>query len=538
MKLKLFLLFSLCCISLFSEAQVIDVRDFGVQPNAFTDATEGVKKALEACKGKPGATLSFPKGRYDFWPAKAVVRKYFISNTSSESDAPSKDKTIGILMEEIKGLTIEGNDATFMFHGKMITWAIDHCENIRLQNIHVDFERPGMSEMTLLTVSPEEITASVHPDSRFSIINDELIWHGEGWRPVHFHAIIVDTAAGVEKYSSWKPFQQAKASGIGPLKVRFKGKFAVNDFHPGEILTVRDHIRDHVGAFINRSANVSLRNVHMHYMQGLGIVSQFSENLSFDSVEVAPAANSGRAIASSADGMHFSGCKGNISITNCTLKGFHDDPVNIHGTHLKVVEVVSPRSLRLRFMHPQTYGMEAFFAGDSVALLNGPSLRIYRQTVLTAAKLVSEREMIVEFSDPLPAEVKTGDCLENITWTPSVVIRGNSFRQTNTRGLLITTRRRVLIENNTFYRTGMQAILIANDASSWYESGPVQDVTIRRNVFTECGYNSMPGNYVIAIAPENHERVKGYKVHRNIRIEENTFRIFDDAVLSARSTDG
>jgi len=81
----------------------------------------------------------------------------------------------------------------------------------------------------------------------------------------------------------------------------------------------------------------------------------------------------------------------------------------------------------------------------------------------------------------------------------------------------------------------MHAILIANDASSWFESGAVQDVTIRNNTFTECGYNSAPGSYTIAIAPENHKQVPGYFVHSNIRIENNTFSVYDYPILTARS---
>ncbi len=83
----------------------------------------------------------------------------------------------------------------------------------------------------------------------------------------------------------------------------------------------------------------------------------------------------------------------------------------------------------------------------------------------------------------------------------------------------------------------MHAILIANDAASWFESGAVQDVTIRNNTFTECDYNSVPGNFVIAISPENHQQVHGYFVHRNILIENNTFSVYDYPILTARSTD-
>jgi hypothetical protein len=63
----------------------------------------------------------------------------------------------------------------------------------------------------------------------------------------------------------------------------------------------------------------------------------------------------------------------------------------------------------------------------------------------------------------------------------------------------------------------------------------VQDVTIRNNVFEECGYNS--GSGAIQIAPENHELVPGKMVHHNIRIINNTFKMTNQAVVSARSTD-
>ena len=81
----------------------------------------------------------------------------------------------------------------------------------------------------------------------------------------------------------------------------------------------------------------------------------------------------------------------------------------------------------------------------------------------------------------------------------------------------------------------MFPVLIADDATSWFESGAVQDVTIRNNVFEECGYNS--GSGAIQIAPENHELLPGKMVHRNIRIINNTFKITNQPVVSARSTD-
>jgi hypothetical protein len=520
-----------------STGNLINVTDYGAKPGSYENAVPALKKAIEACKKNGQATLIFPNGRYDFWPEDAERRNYFISNTSSEEECPSKVKTIGLLFERMKNLTIEGNGSLFVFHGKMITFALDQCEKIRIQNIGIDFERPSMSEMTFREVSDTAILADINPDSKYAIVNGRLRWYGEGWGMQNFHAILVNPDQGTAFYSSWSPFQKAKAVAITPNRIHFTGNFEKNSFHPGDVLTVRDPIRDEVGAFINRSKDISLKNVSMHYMHGLGIVNQFSENLHYDSVFVMPRPESGRIIAAFADCIHFSGCKGQITIENSRFKGAHDDPINVHGTHLRVTEIISPTILKIRFMHPQTYGFEAFFAGDSVAFVHSSKLQIYGAEIVASAKLISEKEMQIEFVKPVPRNMVVGDCLENITWTPSVTIRNCRFERTNTRGLLITTRRKVLIENNEFIKTGMHAILIANDASSWYESGPVQDVTIRNNTFENCGYNSSPDNYVIAIAPENHEIVPGYMVHRNIRIENNVFKVYDYPILTARSTE-
>jgi hypothetical protein len=298
-----------------------------------------------------------------------------------------------------------------------------------------------------------------------------------------------------------------------------------------------------VGAFIVSSKNVLLKDISMRYMHGLGIVSQYSENITMDSVVVEPRKGSGRWIASFADGMHFSGCRGRIRIEHCRFNGLHDDAVNVHGTHLQIVKMPSDHQLIVRFMHAQTYGFPAFFEKDSVAFVHPSTLVLHAYGVVQCARRLSDREILLTLEKAVPGGVgrgggvQVGDVVENITWTPQLTFRHNIVTGTNTRGLLVTTRRKVVIEGNEFDRLGMQAILIADDALSWYESGAVRDVLIRRNIFRECGHNVTPGNYAIAIAPENHALTPA-PVHRNIRIEDNRFICYSAPVLTARSVEG
>ena len=147
------------------------------------------------------------------------------------------------------------------------------------------------------------------------------------------------------------------------------------------------------------------------------------------------------------------------------------------------------------------------------------SLRCLQPARVKAVERIDDYEILLTLDRAVNDNVKTVEnvSVENVTWTPEVEIRNNYFSRIPTQGILVTTRRKVVIEDNVFYRIPMSGVLVSDDARGWYESGPVRDVTIRRNLFMECG------SPVIAVMPEN-DRYEG-AVHRNVRIEANRFVI-------------
>ncbi|MFE7330933.1 hypothetical protein ACFU8W_39605 [Streptomyces sp. NPDC057565] len=75
----------------------------------------------------------------------------------------------------------------------------------------------------------------------------------------------------------------------------------------------------------------------------------------------------------------------------------------------------------------------------------------------------------------------------------------------------------------------MASIYISSDAYQWFESGPVQDVVIRNNVFER------PAGPVIWFDPTNREVVPGQPMHRNVLIEDNRFDMAGGALAAGRS---
>lgn len=101
-----------------------------------------------------------PKGRYDLYPDQAPERELYVSNTAG-TNSSVKDKKIGILVEDMQDVTIDGDGSELVFHGKMTEFAAINSENITFKNYSTDFEVP-----TVIDVTVEE-TDATPPSSMF-----------------------------------------------------------------------------------------------------------------------------------------------------------------------------------------------------------------------------------------------------------------------------------------------------------------------------------------------------------------------------------
>lgn len=509
-------------------------RMIEISPEQGKD-NENLMLALEKAagyKGKP-VTVRLSPGIYKLDRSKSTQVLYHISNTTSESEDPDPTKHIGLYLHSLKNITIDGCGSTLQMNGEMTSFVLDRCEGIILKNLNIDYKHPTQTEVEVLEEGKDYLIVQVHPTSQYRIVDEQLEWYGDGWSFKNGIAQSYDRASNMT-WRSWSPMENLiRAVELRPnvLYLQYKEKPQVG-LHI--VFQMRDSFRDEVSGFVNRSKNVQLENLNFYYLGNFGVVCQYSENVTFDRCNFAPRPDSGRTNAGFADFIQVSGCRGMIDIRNSRFSGAHDDPINIHGTHLRVTEFLSPNRLKVRFMHEQTFGFEAFFKGDDIELVDPLSLLAVEKAKVKEAKLVTPREMELTLSGPLSPEViqRKDLVVENVLWTPEVRITNNYFERIPTRGILITTRRKSLIEGNTFYGMQMSGILVADDGLSWYESGPVHDLTIRRNTFFNCG------EPVINIDPENRE-YKG-AVHKNITIEENYFymRKNSSSVIRAKAVDG
>lgn len=526
---------------------------------AHGDITGFFQKTLKTAQGIEGEKIiRFQKGEYHFYADFCPFQTVYASNTDSDR-YPEKKAAIGIC--NMKNLTIDGGGSMFIMHGKMIAVKVTVSENITLQNFSWDFPTAGTLEMKVVDGGtfhtdfelPQECQWEIKGSSIYwfelSPFSGEKYWCNKGQSKSHCVVVLDAASHNASRYPlSDGPFFMARK-----IKKLSQNKVRITYFKPASKAHIKDRIfemcttnkRDCVGAFFSESKNIFVENVNVHYMHGFSWLTQMCDTVSFIGCNFIPRKNTDRFVTSFADHIHVSGAKGRVHIENCNFSNAHDDPINIHGTYTRVKQALSDKTLLLEYVHNQQNGFKQYHPGDKVVFYKRENLEaLHNEREFTVKSVIdplcegnSVKEMKVEFTEALPKELtyKGKYACENVTYTPEVYIGSCRFELIPTRGILCTTRKKVLIENNIFDGMTMASIYLSNDCNDWYESGPIRDMTIRNNEFfirksPHKGVKS--AIFIDPIVAKNDGACP--QIHRNITIENNVFHMEHDNVVNAK----
>lgn len=460
---------------------------------------------------------------------------YFCTNTAKRHENPKGLRRTAMYLNNKKNIVIDGNGATVIVHGKMTPFLFDNCENITVRNLSVDYACPTMTEFKVLSNENGVCKIRINPDCLFRVEENNLIWQGENdkngnpyWEDLYNgnkrYIKVFDPVT--EKCRDFRrdnlKFEKIEQIDDYTLKVRLENKAVA--FEEGCIFQTRNIIRDQTGAYFNRCKNLHFENLRIKFMHGLGMVSQFCENITYKNCDFTPA--EGRTIASTADFFQFSGCKGNIVIDSCKAWGAQDDYVNVHGTHLRIIEQNSEEnSITVRFMHDETWGFQAFEKGDELEFIKWDTLIPYKKAVVVDYKRLSDTDIKLVVDNIPDGIIFEKDVVENATWTPNLHVTGCDFGPTSGRGILCTTRGKVVIENNRFRNLWGPALLIEDDCNFWFESGYTKEIVFRNNYVEACEYAEMWENApVIRYTPKVMDESSTEYVHGKLVLSGNTFR--------------
>ncbi len=535
-----------------TKVKTYDLVDYGIKPNSGKNSTSVLSNLLSKIKAETingeSVVIKFQKGRYDFYPEGATIRTYYISNHDQ-----SNPKTVGIALENFKNLTVEGDGADLIFHGRMLPISLIESNNVKLKNLSIDFEKPQIAQVKVVendTINGH-IVFEVAPWVKYHV-KDSVFYHaGEGWQLQPTAGIAFENATKRIVFNSGDIRLGTKGvAEIAPGKIkayRWKNKKLI----PGTVIAMRGGVRPAPGIFVHKGKNISLTNIKVHYAEGMGLLAQLTENIYMDGFSVClRGKNDPRYFTTQADATHFSGCKGVIVSKNGLYEGMMDDAINIHGTYLKVIKKLDHKTVIGKYMHGQSYGFDWGYVKDSVQFIQSKTMELWdaKNTIASITPIQTNKndpikEFRIEFKEQLAIEVdpaKQDIGIENLTWTPSVSFTDNVIRNNRARGALFSTPKRTVVARNLFDHTSGSAILLCGDSNGWYETGACKDIEISDNKFV----NALTSMYqftnaVISIYPEIPDLKNQQKYfHSGIRIFNNQFDTFDRPILYAKSVNG
>lgn len=513
--------------------KVVYLKDFLTPGAAETDAVPAVRAALEHCAATGARKLVLPGGRLCMRPDQAVEKYQFISNNDESL------KRIAFDLAGMRDFEIDGGGTELLFTGFISPFSLEECENITIRDLTIDFTRTFNSEGIVEAAGDGWLEIRFPEDYLCDIVNGCLRFRDtEGTvypfsNLLEFDAVRREPAFRATDYwlsNRTIPAEKCENGNIRILRKDLKATV-------GNVMVFGAAARYNPGFTLADCRGVVIRDVNLYHCGGMGVIAQRSRDIELRKLVIVPSPGKGRMISITADATHYVNCGGYIRMIDCVFENQKDDATNIHGLYMAVERVAGPDKLLLRWRNSGQYGVDFIVPGMRLELVDNDNVETYAHRSVKSVKRLNKVYTEVTFTEPLPDGVKPLHVVAADDDYPEVLIKGCRMRGNRARGLLLGSRGRTVVEDNRFHIAGA-AILIEGDANYWYEQSGVRDVVIRGNVFENGNYGSPGwGAACIAVGSGIPNRETS-RYHRNIRVEGNTFRVFDPRIINLYCVDG
>lgn len=484
--------------------------------------------------------LEFEQGIYHFYPEKSKALYMQVSNNDNSY------KHVAFYLDDMRNVEIRGNKTSFIFHGAIIPFYMNNCCHITLCGIDIDYDTSFVLEGVVVASDSVLRYFDIKlPDNRkYMIQGKRLFYQGYNWSQSLGDDIIFDFSTRAPYYNTAKYYHAGWKNELTAEEFA-SGIIRLSDFNGREVPPVgsvfidkgpADSNRLYPGIVIHSSNDIMLIDMNVYAAGAMALIAEYTENVTLKRFNVCLRNGSDRYISSSADATHFVNCRGRINFNHCLFENMLDDATNVHGTYMCVDSIVNSNCLAVCFGHRQQRGFCFASPGDTLQLIGRDDLLPGYRFTVKKLEIVNDNYYLIYSKEPLPIlPSQRLWALENLTYTPSVVMRNCIVRNNRARSILLSTPRSILIENN-YFDSMMAGILIAGDANTWFESGNVNDVIIRNNTFVDMGKGGENPQSALQISPEIPicMRKVGY-YHGRILFENNTVRSFDSQVIYALS---
>lgn len=431
------------------------------------------------------------------------------------------------LLRDLQDVTLDFGGGTLLLHGKTQPFVIENCLNIVIKNVVVCHDRPSFTELEVIEKGDDFIRVKPNHHHPCRVEDGKLIPTSEYWENTNLdrtnmfiQSFDSDTRDGLGSplcmigktihrdpkfpfnVNQYVAYQDGDA-------IILKGP-VFDCYKVGCILALGHESRDFSSVLVKESENITLDHYRVLNGAGMGILPIHSKDLTLNHVDFKYDNASQGIISNHADAIHAFACSGRLDIIDCTCEGMIDDALNIH-SQFYLLESFQGKTVRLETRSPgvPTY-CTIFGIGDTIGIHDGNTMDIEREYTIVDKRIIDNHFMELDLDAPI-ADHAIGSLVENLTAQPDITIRRSTFDKANSH-LRFQSSGKILIED---CRIGLP-ILLTGDASYWYESSGIKDMTIANTTFAS-------NKARIRITPEIMPSDREPYYHKNIRIKNCTF---------------
>jgi hypothetical protein len=457
------------------------------------------------------------------------------------------------VLRGLENVEIDLGGAELMFHDRILPFVIENCRNVTLRHFTVNYSSPNYTQADILEADQEHLKIRVCEGYPYVVEEGRLVpcfgarrdhlnrgfallqpFDKKTRSPAYNAGCILAAIGEVEAESKNPPLavQQFSSEYAGNGCFIWRGKVPAS-YKAGQALIVLYAPRSTPGIYSDDCEDLVFEDIRMKRVAGFGIHSYFSRNITVRRLILRVDDDSDELVSINADGVHCIGCTGEILLEDCVLENMIDDGGNFHGyfTPIKAIESEGHRLVTsLDFPGGDSLSWHKLYrAGDEITVYEGKTMAVRCLVHVRSVEYPDDLSaVLITDEDPVLAGIELTDHLENHDAMPEITIRRCRTGRNRPRGFLISTWKKTLIEDCYFNNCSV-GVHFTGDNDYWFESGPVGDVTIRNNIFKDCGYCSADSS--IAADPHFEPCAKAPCYHKNIKVIGNTFDSFNDAAM-------
>jgi hypothetical protein len=473
--------------------------------------TAAIAAALAACAPvTTGCTVQLAPGKYNITGASYAAPPFAIDGA--------------------RNLAVQGYGAQLVADNIFTLFTVVNSVNVTFAGFSVDMSRLpftyGQVSAANSSASTVSFNATAYP---FASLQPKYPWLAQAQAILQYDPVNDRPAVDAVDIYALSPALPVTYLGADP--VTGAGNLTVGAALPvGAWVIVRHQVYVYNAWYAGDSSQLVWRDLTLYAVAGMGVYASTCTDILVSNVTIAKAP--GRPMSITADGVHFTSCRGGaVVVQNCWFEGQGDDGLNVPSMYQDVEAITTPTSITVGkdgTLQPPIGGV-----GDVWQFLNRSDLTPYSGGLATVASIDASSQ-VVTFTGPLPAQVARWDLALNLNCTPGyVALLNNTFKDNRARGTLLKANN-VLVQGNTYDHTTGPAAQAIPDGCYWFEGHAVSNWTFVDNVVLGVNYGpaALNGDIVLSsCAPifvngspsTNGNPVTWMPVHSGVVIRNNTF---------------